>query len=42
MRYVIFFAALGFFAAWDIIYNHGQYIDDVMRFTAHLVRSVTG
>ena len=42
MRYVIFFAALGFLVGWDIIYNQGQYIDVSMRFMSHLVRSITG
>lgn len=42
MRYVILFAAMGFFLAWDIVYNQGQYIDEGMRFMSHLVKQVTG
>ena len=42
MRYVILFAAIGFFLAWDIVYNHGQYIDHGFRAMANMVRYVTG
>lgn len=42
MRYVIVFAAIAFFLAWDIVYNHGQYIDHGFRAMTSLVRSVTG
>jgi hypothetical protein len=42
MRYVIVFAAVAFFLAWDIVYNHGQYIDHGFRVMTNLVRSVTG
>jgi hypothetical protein len=42
MRYVLVFAAIGFFLAWDIVYNQGQYIDYSIRSLTHLVRYVTG
>ena len=27
MRYVIIAAACGFFLAWDIVFNHSEYIE---------------
>jgi hypothetical protein len=42
MRYVIFFAAIGFFLAWDIVYNQGQYIDHSVRTITQMVRYFTG
>lgn len=42
MRYVIVFAAIAFFLAWDIVYNQGQYIDQGFRAMTNLVRHVTG
>lgn len=42
MRYVIVFAAIGFFLAWDIVYNQGQYTDHGMKALSSAVKSVTG
>jgi hypothetical protein len=42
MRYVLVFAAIGFFLAWDIVYNQGQYIDRGIGALTHAVRYITG
>jgi hypothetical protein len=42
MRYVIVFAAIAFFLAWDMVYNQGQYIDLTFLFLSRLLRPITG
>ncbi len=42
MRYVIVFAAIAFFLAWDMVYNQGQYIDHGIKAVTQAVRAVTG
>ena len=42
MRYVIVIAAIAFFLIWDGLYNHGYYLDQTVRETSRIVRSVTG
>ena len=42
MRYVIGFAAIAFFLAWDLVYNQGQYIDRGAKALIHAVRYVSG
>ena len=42
MRYVIVIAAIAFFLIWDGLYNHGYYLDQTVRETSRIVRSITG
>ena len=42
MRYVVVIAAIAFFLAWDMVYNHGQYIDYGVKAMSNAVKQVTG